>query len=47
MHFLGRETESRSGLRFRRMFGEEATTGQRMRSYNDFWFEDINFYKKR
>jgi hypothetical protein len=28
MHLsLGRETESRSGLRFRRMFGEEATTG--------------------
>lgn len=43
----GREIESRSGLRFRRMPREETAKGQRMRCYNDFRFEDFHLHEKR
>lgn len=43
----GGKIESRSGLCLRRVSGKEATTGQRMRSYNDFRFKDFHLHEKR
>lgn len=43
----GGKIEPRSGLRLRRVSGKETTTGQRMRGYNDFRFEDFHLYEKR